>query len=116
MDQYIIQYDNEIGPPWKALDTYVKMSYPFLHADRITTPTLFLGGERDFNVPVQGGQQMYQALRSLGIDTQLIIYPDQFHGLTRPSFLRDRLERYIAWYDRYLKQGTATGATAAAGR
>ncbi len=116
VDQYVIQYDNEIGPPWKALDTYVKMSYPFLHADRITTPTLFLGGDRDFNVPVQGGQQMYQALRSLGIDTQLVIYPDQFHGLTRPSFLRDRLERYIAWYDRYLKQGTATGATAAAGR
>src|SRR6266571_2674635 len=72
-DQYIIQYDYEIGPPWnpKACETYVKISYPFLHADRIKTPTLFLGGERDFNVPVQGGQQMYQALRSLGIETQL---------------------------------------------
>src|SRR5436190_4693043 len=59
-DQYIIQYDYEIGPPWnpKAWETYVKISYPFLHADRIKTPTLFLGGERDFNVPVQGGQQM----------------------------------------------------------
>ncbi len=56
-DQYIIQYDYEIGPPWnpKAWETYVKISYPFLHADRIKTPTLFLGGERDFNVPVQGG-------------------------------------------------------------
>ncbi|MGD1097222.1 MAG: S9 family peptidase, partial [Bryobacteraceae bacterium] len=74
VDQYVIQYDNEIGPPWKAFDTYVKISYPFLHADRITTPTLFLGGERDFNVPLQGGQQMYQALKSLGIDTRLIIY------------------------------------------
>jgi dipeptidyl aminopeptidase/acylaminoacyl peptidase len=114
VDQYVIQYDNEIGPPWKALDTYVKMSYPFLHADRITTPTLFLGGERDFNVPLQGGQQMYQALKSLGVDTQLIIYPDQFHGLTRPSFLRDRLERYVAWYDKYLKQGTGTNSVTAA--
>ena len=66
-DQYIIQYDYEIGPPWdpKAWETYQKISYPFLHADRIKTPTLFLGGEKDFNVPVQGGQQMYQALRSL---------------------------------------------------
>ncbi len=55
-DQYIIQYDNEIGPPWnpKAWETYVKISYPFLHADRIKTPTLFLGGERDFNVPIAG--------------------------------------------------------------
>ncbi len=109
-DQYIIQYDYEIGPPWdpKAWETYQKLSYPFLHADRIKTPTLFLGGEKDFNVPVQGGQQMYQALRSLGIDTQLVIYPDQFHGLTRPSYIRDRYERYLAWYDKYLKQTRPT--------
>jgi dipeptidyl aminopeptidase/acylaminoacyl peptidase len=103
-DQYIIQYDYEIGPPWdpKAWETYQKLSYPFLHADRIKTPTLFLGGEKDFNVPVQGGQQMYQALRSLGIDTQLVIYPNEFHGITRPSYVRDRYERYLAWYDKYI--------------
>jgi len=103
-DQYIIQYDYEIGPPWdpKAWETYQKISYPFLHADRIKTPTLFLGGEKDFNVPVQGGQQMYQALRSLGVDTQLVIYPNEFHGITRPSYVRDRYERYLAWYDKYI--------------
>jgi dipeptidyl aminopeptidase/acylaminoacyl peptidase len=103
-DQYIIQYDYEIGPPWepKAWETYQKISYPFLHADRIKTPTLFLGGERDFNVPVQGGQQMYQALRSLNIDTQLVIYPNEFHGITRPSYVRDRYERYLAWYDLHI--------------
>ena len=110
-DQYIIQYDYEIGPPWKNFDTYVKISYPFLHADRIKTPTMFLGGERDFNVPVQGGQQMYQALRSLGIDTQLIIYPNETHGIQRPSYQRDRLERYLGWYDKYLKKG-ASGTVA----
>ena len=109
-DQYIIQYDYEIGPPWdaKAWETYQKISYPFLHADRIKTPTLFLGGERDFNVPVQGGQQMYQALRSLGVDTQLVIYPNEFHGITRPSYIRDRYERYLAWYDKYLKNARPT--------
>jgi dipeptidyl aminopeptidase/acylaminoacyl peptidase len=106
-DQYIIQYDNEIGPPWKSFETYMKISYPFLHADRIKTPTLFLGGERDFNVPVQGGQQMYQALRSLGIDTQMVIYPNENHGIQRPSYQRDRLERYLAWYDKYLKKQSA---------
>jgi dipeptidyl aminopeptidase/acylaminoacyl peptidase len=112
-DQYIIQYDYEIGPPWKAFDTYVKISYPFLHADRIKTPTLFLGGERDFNVPVQGGQQMYQALRSLGIDTQLIIYPNETHGIQRPSYQRDRMERYLAWYDKYLKPAPAAATSGA---
>src|SRR5262249_45846842 len=115
-DQYIIQYDYEIGPPWnpKAWDTYVKISYPFLHADRIQTPTLFLGGERDFNVPVQGSQQMYQALRSLGIDTQLIIYPNERHGITRPSYVRDRAERYLNWYDKYLKPAPAATGLAGA--
>jgi len=108
-DQYIIQYDYEIGPPWdpKAWETYQRISYPFLHADRIRTPTLFLGGERDFNVPIQGGQQMYQALRSLGVETQLVIYPNENHGISRPSYVRDRYERYLAWYDRYLKKGAA---------
>jgi dipeptidyl aminopeptidase/acylaminoacyl peptidase len=112
-DQYIIQYDYEIGPPWnpKAWDTYVKISYPFLHADRIKTPTLFLGGERDFNVPVQGGQQMYQALRSLGVETQLIIYPNENHGIQRPSYVRDRYERYLAWYDKYVKKAMPSGTT-----
>ena len=114
-DQYIIQYDYEIGPPWdaKAWETYQKISYPFLHADRIKTPTLFLGGERDFNVPVQGGQQMYQALRSLNVDTQLIIYPNEFHGITRPSYVRDRYERYLGWYDTHIngkKPATSTAA------
>ena len=115
-DQYIIQYDNEIGPPWnpKAWETYVKISYPFLHADRIRTPTLFLCGERDFNVPVQGSQQMYQALRSLGVDTQLIIYPNENHGIQRPSYQRDRMERYLAWYEKYLKKAAVPASTSTA--
>ena len=115
-DQYIIQYDHEIGPPWnpKAWETYVKISYPFLHADRIQTPTLFLGGERDFNVPIEGSQQMYQALRSLGIDTQLIIYPNENHGIARPSYQRDRMERYLAWYDKYIKKAAGPSSTSTA--
>lgn len=116
VDHYITQYDNEIGPPWnpQAWATYQKLSYPFLHADRIKTPTLFLCGEKDFNVPVSGSEQMYQALRSLGIETQLVIYPNENHGIQRPSYVRDRYERYLAWYDKYLKKAPA--AVSAAGR
>ena len=115
-DQYIIQYDHEIGPPWnpKSWETYVKLSYPFLHADRIQTPTLFLGGERDFNVPIQGSQQMYQALKTLGIDTQLVIYPNEFHGIQRPSYQRDRWERYLAWYEKYVKKAAGSSTTTTA--
>jgi len=54
---------------------------------------------------------MYQALRSLGVDTQLVIYPNEFHGITRPSYVRDRYERYLAWYDSHIngkKPATST--------
>jgi len=102
-DQYVMQYELELGLPWKAKDVWLKVSYPFFQADRIKTPTLFLGGDRDFNVPLAGGEQMYQALKSQNIETQLVIYPGQFHGISLPSYQRDRLERYLAWYDKHLK-------------
>jgi dipeptidyl aminopeptidase/acylaminoacyl peptidase len=102
-DQYIHQYDNELGQPWKNQDLWLKVSYPFFKADRIHTPTLFMCGEKDFNVPLLGSEQMYQALRSLGINTELVIYPGQRHGISTPTYRVDRLERYLAWYDKYLK-------------
>ena len=105
VDQYINQYTNELGFPWKDnnIEKYLKLSYPFLHADRIKTPTQFMVGEKDFNVPAAGSEQMYQALRSLDIPTELLIYPNQFHGFTQPSFIKDRFERYFTWFDKYLK-------------
>jgi len=103
VDEYILQYDYELGVPWKSRDLYIKMSYPLLEADkRMHTPTLYMGGTNDFNVPLIGGEQMYQTLRSLHIPTELIVYPGQFHGFTRPSFIKDRYERWMAWYDHYV--------------
>ena len=110
LDQYIVQYDHEMGQPWKTKDKWMKVSYPFFNADRIKTPTLFMGGEKDFNVPIAGGEQMYQALKSLGVETQLVIYPGQFHGLTMPSYERDRLQRYLNWFNKYLQPAAASTA------
>ena len=64
---------------------------------------MFQCAEEDFNVPCLGGEQMYQALRSRDLPVQLVIYPGENHGLTVPSYLRDRLERTLAWYDRFLR-------------
>jgi dipeptidyl aminopeptidase/acylaminoacyl peptidase len=101
-DEYVLQYNNELGPPWGNTALWLKVSYPFFHADRIRTPTLFLGGDKDFNVPIIGGEQMYQSLRTLGIPAQLVVYPGQHHVFTRPSFVKDLAERTSAWLDRYL--------------
>lgn len=116
-DQYIRQYDNEIGTPWtKGIEPWLKISYPFLHADRIKTPTLFLCGDKDFNVPLLGSEQMYQALRNVGTESQLIIYPGENHGIARPSFQRDRMQRYLDWYARFLKPSTGAATSSAEGR
>jgi dipeptidyl aminopeptidase/acylaminoacyl peptidase len=110
VDQYIIQYDQELGQPWKNAAAWAKMSFGFFNADKIKTPTLYMGGEKDFNVPIAGGEQMYQALKSLGVDTQLVIYPGQFHGLTVPSYERDRLQRYANWFNKYLQPAATSTA------
>lgn len=102
-DQYVREYEAELGVPWKTTATWLKLSSPFLHADRIATPTLFLCGDKDFNVPLLNSEQMYQALRSLGVETELVIYPGQHHAINKPSYRRDRLARYLTWYDKYLK-------------
>jgi dipeptidyl aminopeptidase/acylaminoacyl peptidase len=102
-DQYITQYEKEIGYPWKNTEKWLAISYPFFKADRIKTPTLFMASQNDFNVPVIGSEQMYQALKTLGVPTELVIYPLQNHGVSVPSYLVDRFKRHLAWFDRYLK-------------
>jgi dipeptidyl aminopeptidase/acylaminoacyl peptidase len=101
-DHYVSDYEYELGTPWKNLSAWMRISYPFYHADQIATPTLFLCGEKDFNVPCLNSEQMYQALQSLQVPTELVIYPGQFHGLTKPSYILDRYQRYLNWYAKYL--------------
>ena len=102
-DQYVKQYNEELGVPWKNSKKWMDLSFPFFKADQIKTPTLFMASEKDFNVPVAGAEQMYQALRTLGVPTELIIYPNQNHGLTVPSYVVHRFNRYIDWFNTYLK-------------
>ena len=101
-DMYTREYALELGTPWQNRDAYERVSYPFLHADRIVTPTLFYCAALDYNVPCLGSEQMYQALKAVGVPSQLVIYPGENHALSVPSYLRDRLERLIGWYQRFL--------------
>jgi dipeptidyl aminopeptidase/acylaminoacyl peptidase len=110
-DQYVREYEAELGTPWSNTAAWLRVSYPFYHADRIVTPTLFLCGDQDFNVPLLNSEQMYQALSSLGRETQLVIYPGEFHAIRRPSYQRDRLQRYLEWYSRFLEPQGGQAAT-----
>ena len=102
-DQYAFEYEQELGLPWRDKKAFERVSYPFLQADRIKAATMFQCAGEDWNVPCIGSEQMYQALRSQDVPTVLVVYPGENHGLTRPSFLNDRLARNLDWYDKYLK-------------
>ena len=108
-DEYQREYEIELGYPWDHQALWDKIS-PFWRVKNITTPTLFMGGDLDANVPVLGGEQMYEAMKALGRTTELVVYPGEYHGFTGPSHIKDRLERYLAWYAHYVK-GESTPAT-----
>ncbi|MDH4256747.1 MAG: prolyl oligopeptidase family serine peptidase, partial [Gammaproteobacteria bacterium] len=101
-DHYQYYWENELGLPWESKETWEKIS-PWENVDKIVTPTLVMGGKEDWNVPIQNSEQLYQALKRRGVDTQLVVYPDEAHGISRPSFRKDRWERYLGWYDRTVR-------------
>jgi dipeptidyl aminopeptidase/acylaminoacyl peptidase len=102
-DMYITQYESELGKPWENLQKWLDLSYPFFKVKEIKTPTLFMASQADFNVPVIGAEQMYQAFKSVGIPTELILYPNQHHGIKVPSYLVHRYNSHINWLNTYLK-------------
>jgi dipeptidyl aminopeptidase/acylaminoacyl peptidase len=102
-DQYILDYDTELGQPWANRALWDRISF-FYKVEQITTPTLFMGGEIDWNVPIIGSEEMYEAMKSLGRETELVVYPGEYHGFKTPSHIKDRLERNLTWYAHYVKQ------------
>ncbi|HSM60099.1 MAG TPA: S9 family peptidase [Longimicrobiales bacterium] len=103
-DHYQQWWERELGLPWEGDNraTWERIS-PFNRAHLITTPTLVMGGEEDWNVPIQNSEQLYQVLRRRGVPTQLVVYPGQSHGISVPSYQKDRYERYLAWYGKWVK-------------
>ena len=101
-DHYQLTWELELGLPWENAEAWERIS-PFNDVANITVPTLWIGGADDWNVPIINSEQMYQAMKRLGRTTQLVVYPGEHHGIRRPSFQKDRYERYLDWFDTYVK-------------
>ena len=106
-DMYQRWYESELGLPWENPELWDRLS-PFNYIQNVSTPTMFACGEKDWNVPVQNSEQLYQALRRRGITTRLVVYPGEHHGGWTTAHEKDFLERRLAWYDQYVK-GKASG-------
>ncbi|MDX1554816.1 MAG: S9 family peptidase [Xanthomonadales bacterium] len=97
-DMYQRWWEYELGYPWEedGRARYDRIS-PYYDVEKVTTPTLVMGGEVDWNVPIHNSEQLYLALKKVGVDTQLVVYPDEYHGISRPSYKRDLYQRYLGW-------------------
>lgn len=102
VDHYQRHWEAELGLPWENAAAWEAIS-PFNDVAGVTTPTLVMGGQEDWNVPVMNSEQLYQALNRVGVETQLVVYPGEHHGFRKPHFIKDRYQRYVDWYDKYLK-------------
>ncbi|HEV7473564.1 MAG TPA: S9 family peptidase [Pyrinomonadaceae bacterium] len=90
------------GFPWDNYDLLWQWS-PLRYVRQAQTPTLFIHGEQDNDVHITQAEEMYTALRRRGVETVLVRYPREGHGLREPKHRVDALERTLAWFDKYLK-------------
>jgi dipeptidyl aminopeptidase/acylaminoacyl peptidase len=100
-------FQEELGskPPWKDLANYWRQS-PMKHMGKVKTPTLVIHSEQDLRCAIEQGEQVFVALKTLGVDTEMVRFPDEPHGLSRGGRTDRRVERLrhiLRWFNRYLK-------------
>src|SRR5690349_1102774 len=92
------------GFPWDNFDLLWQWS-PLRYVRQVQTPTLFIHGEQDNDVHITQAEEMYMALKRLGVDTVLVRYPREGHNFREPTHRVDALERTLNWFDHYVKLG-----------
>jgi dipeptidyl aminopeptidase/acylaminoacyl peptidase len=91
-------------------------SSPIHFIKRVQTPTLVLVGERDLECPVPQSREFWHALKTLGVPTQLVIYPGEGHRIARPDHRRDIMKRSLIWLDKHLQVDRSHESPKEAGR
>ncbi len=100
-------FQTEIGnkPPFEDLQNFWDHS-PIAYIGKARTPTLVIHNEGDLRCPIEQGEQVFVALKTLGVDSEFVRFPDEFHGLSRTGRTDRRvarLEHILRWFDKYLK-------------
>jgi dipeptidyl aminopeptidase/acylaminoacyl peptidase len=101
-----IQHEFSNKPPWEDFKNYWRQS-PMKYIGNAKTPTLVIHSEQDLRCAMEQGEQVFVALKKLGVDTELVRFPDEPHGLSRGGRTDRRIERLkhiLRWFDRYLKK------------
>ena len=91
------------GLPYEKQEGFLRSS-PITYIKNARTPTLILQGTEDVIDPLGQSLELYRALKRYGVETELVTYPREGHGLKEEKHLVDRLQRMVAWFDKYLKK------------
>jgi len=92
------------GVPWEMEEVFMEKS-PIRHVANVKTPTLIIHSEEDYRCPMEQAEQLFTALKVLGVDTEFIRFPGESHELSRggkPKHRRERLEHIVRWFKKYL--------------
>jgi len=84
-------------------EIYAKSS-PITFIKKVKTPTLVMVGDSDGECPTPQSYEFWHALKTLGVETQLVVYEHEGHHFSNPEHLRDRVRRTVAWFDGHLQQ------------
>lgn len=101
---WIFEQELDAGPPFEALQKYWHHS-PIKYIGNASTPTLVIHSENDLRCPIEQGEQVFVALQKIGVDSEMVRFPDEFHGLSRTGRTDRRvirLKHIKRWFDKYL--------------
>ncbi len=102
---WVFQQELEAGAPFEDLEKFWDMS-PMKYMGNAKTPTLVIHSENDLRCPIEQGEQAFVALKRMGVDSEMVRFPDEFHGLSRAGRTDRRIVRLnhiLRWFDKYLK-------------
>ncbi|WP_420636041.1 prolyl oligopeptidase family serine peptidase [Candidatus Palauibacter sp.] len=101
-------YHTYLGPkPWEDWELYEERS-AYRHVENVSTPLLIQVGEKDERVPAEQSIQFFEAVRAIGkAPTELVLYPDQPHGVRSPRLQRDLMSRNVVWLERWVLEPEA---------
>jgi dipeptidyl aminopeptidase/acylaminoacyl peptidase len=88
------------GLPWEVVERMREHS-PLTHAAKVRTPTLILHSLNDRRCPVAMGKMFYRALKKVGVETEMVIYPDEGHGIRQLPHREDVLRRTLDWFEKH---------------
>jgi dipeptidyl aminopeptidase/acylaminoacyl peptidase len=102
---WVFQQDLNDKAPFEDMKYYWDRS-PIAYIGNAKTPTLVMHNEMDLRCPIEQGEQVYVALKRLGVETEFVRFPEEFHGLSRDGRTDRRIVRLnhlLRWFTKYLK-------------